>query len=40
MSELLERFGMKDSIPVPTPMVARLSNVNTGEKLESKEHEF
>ena len=31
---------MKDSTPVLTPMVARLSNVNAGEKLESKEHEF
>ena len=40
VSELLERFGMKDSTPVPTPMVTRLSNVNAGEKLESKEHEL
>ena len=40
VSELLDRFGMKDSTPVPTPMVARLSNVNAGEKLESKEHEL
>ena len=28
VSELLERFGMKDGTPVLTPMAARLSNVN------------
>jgi hypothetical protein len=38
--ELLERFGMKDSTPVSTPMVARLSSVNAGEKLEAKDHEL
>jgi hypothetical protein len=27
VSDLLERFGMKDSTPVSTPMVARFSSV-------------
>jgi hypothetical protein len=40
VSKLLDRFGMKDSNPVPTPMVARLLNVNAGEMLDSKEHEL
>jgi hypothetical protein len=38
VSELLERFGMKDSTPVS--MVARLSSVNAGEILQATDHEF
>jgi hypothetical protein len=36
VGELLDRFGMKDSHPV----VARISNVNAGEKLHAKGHEL
>ena len=38
--ELLEKFGMQDSASVPTPMVAILSAVNSGEKLHSKAHDL
>ena len=40
LSEVLDKFGMKDSASAPTPMVARLSAVNAGEKLDSKTHEL
>ena len=37
--ELLERFNMSDSVPTPTPIVHRLSEVNGGEKLSPTEHD-
>ena len=37
--ELLERFNMADSLPTPTSVVHRLSEVNGGEKLSPTEHE-
>jgi hypothetical protein len=40
VGELLERFGMKDSTPMSTPMVARLSSVNAGEILQATDHEL
>ena len=40
LNEVLDKFGMQDSASVPTPMVARLSAVNSGEKLDSKAHEL
>ena len=40
VSELLEKFGMKDCNPAPTPMIARLSAVNSGEKLNAEDHEL
>ena len=40
LHEVLDKFGMQDSVSVPTPMVARLSAVNSGEKLDSKAHEL
>ena len=40
VSELLERFGVKDCNPAPTPMIARLSAVRSGEKLNAVDHEL
>lgn len=40
VSDLLEKFGMKVSNPMPTPMVAQMSAVNAGEKLVFKKHEL
>jgi len=40
LDELLGKFGIKESTPVPTPMVARLSGLNAGDKLDSKAHEL
>jgi hypothetical protein len=39
VSELLERFSMKDSTPVSTPIVA-MSSVNAGETLQAADHEL
>jgi hypothetical protein len=39
VDNLLNQFGMKDCTPVPT-MVASLLGVNSGEKLDTKEHEL
>ncbi len=40
VSELLEIFGMKDSTPVSTQMVARFSSVIAGEILQATYHEL
>ena len=40
LNEVLAKFGKQDSASVPTPIVARLSAVNSGEKLDSKAHEL
>ncbi len=40
INELLDKFGMKESAPVQTPMVARSSAANAGKKLDTKEHEL
>ena len=37
--ELLERFGMLESTPVPTPLVARLHASEDEERLSSEDHE-
>ena len=38
LDELLEKFGMRTSSAVQTPMVARLSGNGAGEKLDSTNH--
>ena len=40
LEEVLKKFGMQDSASVPTPMLSRLSAVNSGEKLDSEAHEL
>ena len=40
LEEVLKKFGMQVGASVPTPMLSRLSAVNSGEKLDSEAHEL